>query len=333
MKWIGIISTCIFISLAVWFGYEHWLKISTPADVNIVITSWPTSQLLRAVDQLGYFEEQNVKVKLIDVRDRYSDAVGVVSRGEADAGVFVLSEPLLLTSNNRPMRVVLGLDYSAGADGLVSAPDIVGVTDLVGKKVAYQPGSFGDLLLQEALKTAGLKVDDLIVVPLSPADASRAFLLGEVDAAVTVEPFLSQALIRNGSRAIFSSAQSPGLLPDVLAFKAEFIEAHPSVVSAVVQAWVNFSQDIANNERVRERANSVVAIRLGETLQSVESEFAGIHILSDDELVQAFARDNNPASLYQSGQRFIDFFSRRMNIDISTVNLDEILIDDFIVNK
>lgn len=333
MKFIGITSTIIFFALAGWFGYVHYQKTIAPVDVSIVITSWPTAQLLRSVDQLGYFSEQGVNVKLIDVRDRYSDAVGVVSRGEADGGVFVLSEPLLLTSNGQPMRVVLGLDYSAGADGLVAAADIEDIRALVGKKVAYQPGSFGDLLLQEALQSVGLSVDQIETVTLSPADASQAFLLGEVDAAVTVEPFLSQALVRNGSRAIYSSSQSPGLLPDVLSFNAEFVNNNPDTVAAVVNAWIEFSEDIEQNARIRERANSVVAIRLGETLQSIEAEFAGIHILSGNEIEQAFTREMSPASLHQSGQRFLNFFNNRMSLDTSSVNLEEILLEDFIVNK
>lgn len=333
MKWIGIISTLLFFGLAGWFGYLHYEKTVAPVDVSIVITSWPTAQLLRAVDQLGYFSSQGINVKLIDVRDRYSDAVGVVSRGEANGGVFVLSEPLLLTSTGQPMQVVLGLDYSAGADGLVAATDIEDTKGLVGKTVAYQPGSFGDLLLQEALQTAGLTVDQIDAVTLSPADASQAFLLGEVDAAVTVEPFLSQALVRNGSRVLFSSSQSPGLLPDVLAFNKDFVDNNPKVVAGVVRAWMEFSHDIEQNERIRQRANSVVAIRLGETLQSVESEFAGIHILSGDEIRQAFAQETSPASLYQSGQRFLSFFNNRMSLDVSSVNLDDVLVSDFIINK
>lgn len=332
MKWIGILTTGFFMALAVWFAGQYFYDAKQTPDIRLVVTSWPTGQLMYAADQLGYFDQFDLKVKIIDTSDQYSRAVNIVSSDEADAGVFVLSEPLLLTLTGKPMEVVLGLDYSAGADGLVVAHGITNISELESKTIAYQPGSFGDLLLQEALKRANLSIDQIETRSLPPSEASRAFLLGEVEGAVTVEPFLSQALVRNGSKVLFSSAESPGLLPDVVAFNKTFVDTYPVEVRKFVQAWLTFKRDIEHNESIKNQAYSIVAIRLGETLDTVENEFAGIHILSEQDVFQAFSEQSSPASLYQSGQRFLQFFNQRMGIDISNIELEKVLNNKYVVN-
>jgi NitT/TauT family transport system substrate-binding protein len=333
MKYIGIIATGFIFALAIWFGLQYAYQSSQPADINLAITAWPTGQLIYAANQLGYFDNAGVKVKIVDHRDKYSEAVNQVNRGEVDGGVFVLSEPLLLTLTGKPMEVVMGLDYSDGADGLVVSQEIKTISDLKDKTVAYQPGSFGDLLLQQALLETGIEPNDISTKSLSPAEASRAFLLGEVDAAVTVEPFLSQALVRNGSRTIFSSSESPGLLPDVIAFNKQFSREHPVQISQFVQAWLKFKHDIEIDDNIRNQAYSIVAIRLGETLDSVQGEFAGIHVLQVSEAESAFLKEDSPASLYRSGQIFLDFFSNRMGLDVSPIKLDEILNSRYVENN
>lgn len=330
MKWIGLIATGFIFALAIWFSVDYVRQKSIEPDIRLVITSWPTGQLMRAVEQLGYFSEQGIKVDIIDARDNYSEVVSVLDRGEAEAGVFVLSEPILMSMNNHPMQVVLGLDYSSGADGLVVSPEITNLSDLKNKVIAYQPGSFGDLLLQQALDSANLTTENIISRNLTPADASQAFLLGEVDAAVTVEPFLSQALIRNGSKVIFSSKESPGLLPDIVAFDASFVKNNPVLVASFVKAWFNFKRDMDSNEQIRKQAVSIVAIRLGETLSSVENEFKGIHILTEEETKQAFSKESSAVSLYDSGYKFLQFFKSRLGLDTENISLDNILNDEFI---
>lgn len=333
MKWIGLTATGFIFALAIWFGGQYFYEKAQPADIRLVVTSWPTGQLMYAVKQLGYFSKHGVRVEIMDARDQYSEAVNKLSRGEADAGVLVLSEPLLLTLTGKPMEVVLGLDYSAGADGLVVSQEIKDLADLENKTIAYQPGSFGDLLLQQALTTVGLEESDVITRSLSQAEASRAFLLGEVDAAVTVEPFLSQALVRNGSSVLFSSAESPGLLTDVVTFDADFETNHGGDVTRFVDAWLDFKRDIDTDPHIKSQAYSIVAIRLGETYDTVVDEFAGIHILSEEEIVSAFSRESSTVSLFQSGQTFLNFFNNRMGLDTSMVDLGKVLNNQYVVNN
>jgi ribulose-5-phosphate 4-epimerase/fuculose-1-phosphate aldolase len=67
------------------------------------------------------------------------------------------------------------------------------LTDLKGKKVAFQKGSSAHLLLVQALEKAGLKYTDIEPKYLPPADARAAFVKGSVDAWVIWNPFYTAA--------------------------------------------------------------------------------------------------------------------------------------------
>ena len=92
--------------------------------------------------------------------------------------------------DEEPLVCVLVMDDSQGADGIVASKDIQSIADLKGKSVAVLRAASSQFYLNVLLKEAGLSEADIEVVDLTPEDAGEAFLLQEVDAAVTWEPWL-----------------------------------------------------------------------------------------------------------------------------------------------
>ena len=85
------------------------------------------------------------------------------------------------------------MDESHGGDGIVATKDIQSIADLKGKMVAVpERRSVASSYLNVLLKEAGLSEADIETVDLSAEDAGDAFLMREVDAAVTWEPCLTQ---------------------------------------------------------------------------------------------------------------------------------------------
>src|SRR5437867_3585337 len=81
------------------------------------------------------------------------------------------------------------IDESAGADKLVAKPEIATINDLRGKQVAFSKDSVGEYFLYYALSLAGLKPQDVTLVPKeSVADAVKAYTDGQVDAVSAWEP-------------------------------------------------------------------------------------------------------------------------------------------------
>jgi len=63
------------------------------------------------------------------------------------------------------------------------------VSDIRGKKVAFQRGSNAHYLLARALKEVGLKITDVKVVGLTPSEARDAFIQDKVEVWVGGDPF------------------------------------------------------------------------------------------------------------------------------------------------
>ena len=64
-------------------------------------------------------------------------------------------------------------------------------------------------LLMQALETAGLTDADVDLVNMTSSDAGVSFISGDLDAAVTWEPYLSNAVEQGVGKLIFSSKDAP----------------------------------------------------------------------------------------------------------------------------
>src|SRR5690606_7043064 len=98
-----------------------------------------------------------------------------------------------------------------GNDAASPQPEAIGarkdtaiqtVAELKGKKVALNKGSNVHYLLAKQVEKAGLKLTDLQVVYLPPADARAAFESKNVDAWVIWDPFLAAAEKQIGARVL-----------------------------------------------------------------------------------------------------------------------------------
>ena len=102
------------------------------------------------------------------------------------------------------------VDESAGADGILVKNDINSIADLKGKTVGVSINQTSHYLLMQALETAGLTDADVDLVNMTSSDAGVSFTSGDLDAAVTWEPYLSNAVEQGVGKLIFSSKDAPG---------------------------------------------------------------------------------------------------------------------------
>ena len=82
-----------------------------------------------------------------------------------------------------------------------------------------------------------MTLDDVQVVNMSSGDAGAAFVAGEVDAAVTWEPWLSKAKETDNGSVLIDSSETPGIIVDALAMDKDFAAEYPGTVKAIVEGW------------------------------------------------------------------------------------------------
>ena len=110
------------------------------------------------------------------------------------------------------------------------------VSDLKGKKVAFQKGSSSHNLLLRALQQAGLTFKDITPVYLTPADARAAFQQGDVDAWAIWDPYYSSVLLQGNSRLLIDGS-SLNLTGSFYLATRSYAEAHGAFIQQVLDTF------------------------------------------------------------------------------------------------
>jgi NitT/TauT family transport system substrate-binding protein len=257
----------------------------------------------------GLFAEEGVEVELINVED-HAAAFGGLFVGQVDAVQGAMPDaPTFAQPDEEPLVCVLALDDSRGGDGVLATKDIQTVADLRGKSVAVLPGSIGHFYLIVLLKEAGLSEADVEVVDLSAEDAGQAFLLQEVDAAVTNDPFLAQAKSAGHGHLLTDTTEQPGLLVDCLMTRADVFNERKSEFQAVARAW---DAAVRYVEARPDEANEIMARHLGGGLADPAAFAAmlkGIGFYDAERNQEYFGTSDQPGPIYETMQQAIDVWS------------------------
>lgn len=134
--------------------------------------------------------------------------------------------------------VFLITDESWGGDGIVAKKEITKPADLRGKKVAYARGTPSHYLIYKVLQSNGLSLDDIKHVQVDdPGRAGDAFLSGDVDAAVTWEPFLSKVAESGKGHVLATTKDYPEITVDVLIASPELAK-DKETLRRFIEGWL-----------------------------------------------------------------------------------------------
>lgn len=206
------------------------------AEIKVGVSDWTGWVAWYVAQDQGYFRKYGADVKLVWFAN-YSDSIAALSTGQLDANSQTWSDTLGPLAKGLPLKVILVNDNSAGNDALMVSPRIHTFADLRGRKVALEQYSISHFVLYTALARNQMTPKDVSVVNLSAGDAAAAFMSGGVDAAVVWNPWISQIEHSGKGTALFTSAQMPGLIPDLLVAQARSVQTHRKDFVGMVRAW------------------------------------------------------------------------------------------------
>ena len=118
--------------------------------------------------------------------------------------------------------------------------------------------------LNVLLKDAGLSEADIETVNMSGDDAGNAFLLQEVDAAVSWEPWLTQGKEAEHGHLLADTSERPGLVVECLVAKTDVLDARLPEFRALARAW---DAALAYVEAHPDEANAIMARNVGGWLE------------------------------------------------------------------
>jgi NitT/TauT family transport system substrate-binding protein len=206
------------------------------AEIKVGVSDWPGWVAWYVAEQQGFFKKHGANVKLVWFPN-YTDSISALSSGQLDANCQTWSDTMAPLAKGIALKAVLVNDNSAGNDALMVSPKIKSFAELKGKKVALEEFSISHFVLVSALAANKMTLSDVEVVNLTAGDAAAAFLASRVDATVVWNPWVNQIQTSGKGKALFTSKDMPGLVPDLLVAQEKSIAANRKDFLGMVRAW------------------------------------------------------------------------------------------------
>lgn len=206
-------------------------------EVILGNSTWVGYAPLYLADQKDFFEACGAKVS-VQVFESKTDSRSALAAGRIQGMSSTVDTHVMSAASGVNLEIVLAEDTSAGGDGLIAKKEITDVKSLVGKNVGLDTtGGASYFWFQYLLQKNDMTLDDVVAVNMSSGDAGAAFVAGELDAAVTWEPWLSRAKETEFGTVLVDSTETPGVIVDALAMDKAFAEEYPGTVEAICEAW------------------------------------------------------------------------------------------------
>ena len=234
------------------------------------------------------------------------DAARAVLDGRVEVMCGTFADILRQRDQGADLKIVAALDFSKGADGIVARAPIADVAGLRGKRVGVEIGTLTHFVLLRAIERANVKVEEITLVNFAMDGALEALEKGDLDAASLWEPFLSKAE-KSGARRVFSSAEIPGEILDVLAVPGDVLAARPRDIERVLRGWDGALGVIAAEP---EATMPKMAERMGMSVPELKESLTTIELVDLKQNRRLFERSGGAGSIWDAYSRAASFMTQ-----------------------
>lgn len=237
-KIIALLATLILVISLVGCGTAQPVASNTPSGKKITIgtSPYPAWYVWYIAKDENLFQKYGLNVDLVYF-PVYSDSLQAFNTGRLDTLNVAACDTIAPYNQGVKSKIVMINDNSNGADGLVANKKFKTIQDLKGQNVVTEYGTIEHFFLLKALESAGLKESDIKYTNMTVNDSGTAMLAGKVSAACVWEPSLSLALGSKENHLLYSSADTPGLIPDLLVASDDLIKKDPKDVTNLINVY------------------------------------------------------------------------------------------------
>lgn len=279
--------------------------------LKIAYNDWPGWVPWEIAIKKGWFKEAGVEVDFqwID----YVKSMETHAAGGLDGVHMTNGDALVTGATGKPAIAILISDYSNGNDMFVASHGIESVKDMKGKKVGVEEGFVSHLLVLTALEANGMSEDDIEIVNTPNGETPQVLKSGAVSAVSAWQPSSGQALkLVDGSKTIFTSADAPGIIYDILYVDPESLEARREDWKKVVKVWYQIVDFIKDEDNLDE-ALEIMAARVNLTPDEYEPLLKGTYILTIEEALEKWEKAEGLGSVYGSS-KVVDEFNVKYGV-------------------
>jgi NitT/TauT family transport system substrate-binding protein len=262
---------------------------------------WPYAQQAGIVKK--WADKYGIKINIVQVND-YVESVNQYTAGKFDGVTVTNMDALTIpAAGGKDTSAIIMGDYSNGNDGiLLKGSDRLG--DIKGRSIYLVELSVSHYLLARALDKAKLDFKDIKTVNTSDADIVGAFASPDVKAAVAWNPQLSGMKAQAGVSQVFSSADIPGEIQDLLVVDTKTLQANPNLGKALTGIWYETVALMQRQDTQGKEARAQMAKLAGARPEVFDSQIKTTYLYADPKA--AVAATNSP-DLETTMKRVRDF--------------------------
>lgn len=298
-----------------------------PGQLRIAYSDWPGWVAWEIAIQKGWFKEAGLDVDFKWFE--YAPSMEAFSANKVDAVAVTNGDALVTGSSGGKSTCIVANDYSDGNDMIVAKPGIKKIEQLKGKKIGVEVGFVDHLLLMNALKAAKMTDKDVQIVNVPTDQTPQSLKSGTVDAIAAWQPNSGNALKElPGSTPIFTSANVPGLIYDLLCVNPRSLAEHKADWAKVVKVWFRVA-DYINDPKNLDDAAKIMSARVGLTPEQYKPLMKGTHILNLQENLKHFKKAEGFDSIYGSSS-IVDDFNVKNTVYKAPQKVDDYLDPSFV---
>jgi NitT/TauT family transport system substrate-binding protein len=281
------------------------MRPASAGPLTIGYSDWPGWVVWQIAIDKGWFKEAGVDVNFqwFD----YSASMEAYAAGKLDADLMTNGDTLVTGAGGAKAIMIMATDYSNGNDQIVAKPGIKTVPELKGKKIGVEVGLVDHLLILQALQDNKMTEKDVELVNTKTNDTPQVLASGQVDAIAAWPPsaYLAQKALP-GAKPIFTSAQAPGLIYDVLSVSPASLAARKDDWMKVMSVWDRVVKFV-NDPATQDEAIKIMGQRDGLSPEEFKPLLKGTRLLTLAENKKVFEKGPGLDSMYGSSKVSDDF--------------------------
>jgi len=253
------------------FGIVMTACTKQQAPLRLGTNIWPGYEPLYLAREHGLLDDN--RVRLIGYPSA-SEVIRAFRIHSLDAASLTLDEALLLLDHGLPIKVILVHDVSHGADVILARDGIEQVSDLRDRTIAVESSALGAYVITRALQNSNISLDEVKIKHLDVNQHELAYQAGDIDAAVTFEPY-STRLKEQGAQEIFNSREIPGEIVDVLVVHEDVHNNRLQDLKHLTQSWFSALEYL---EMEPDKAATIMGKRLKVSNDEVLASYKGLKL-------------------------------------------------------
>ncbi|HEY2758208.1 MAG TPA: ABC transporter substrate-binding protein [Pseudolabrys sp.] len=281
------------------------LRPAAAAPLTVGYSDWPGWVAWQVAIDKGWLKEAGVDVTFqwFD----YSASMDAFAAGKIDSVVMTNGDTLVTGAGGGKGVMVMLTDYSNGNDMIVGKPGIKSLKELKGKKIGIEVGLVEHLLLLHGLQANGMTEKDVTLVNSKTNETPQVLASGQVDAIGAWQPVSGQAMKSlPGSRPVYTSAQAPGLIYDVLTVSPSSLASRKADWVKLIKVWDRVVHYI-DDPKTQDDAVKIMSARVGLTPEAYKPLLKGTKLLDLAAGNKVFKKGDGLPSLYGSSKIADDF--------------------------